>query len=115
MATAVLALFIKPIHVDPRFGLGVGAVFAAIGNMIAVASFLSRAQQATLTDMVNILGLVTIFLTLVQSISLYQYDSMGPVRKNLTQYFDNSWSKFRAPAGGCTLPERISCAVTGFP
>lgn len=74
VAIAVLALFIKPIHVDPRFGLGVGAVFAAIGNMIAVASFLPRAQQATLTDMVNVLGLVTIFLTLVQStISLYQY------------------------------------------
>jgi hypothetical protein len=86
VATAVLALFIKPIHVDPRFGLGVGAVFAAIGNMIAVASFLSRAQQATLTDMVNILGLVTIFLTLVQSISLYQYDSMG--LEKLSRFFD---------------------------
>jgi hypothetical protein len=39
VAIAILAFFIKPIHVDPRFGLGVGAVFAAIGNMIAVASF----------------------------------------------------------------------------
>jgi hypothetical protein len=87
VAIAVLALFIKPIHVDPRFGLGVGAVFAAIGNMIAIATFLPRAQQATLSDMVNVLGLATIFLTLVQSaISLYQYDTMGLER--LSRLFD---------------------------
>ena len=35
--------------------------------------------------------------------------------KNFAQYFDSIASKFRAPAGGCTLPERISCAVTGLP
>jgi hypothetical protein len=87
VAIAVLALFVKPIHVDPRFGLGVGAVFAAIGNMIAIASFLPRAQQATLADMVNVLGLATIFFTLVQStISLYQYDSMG--LEKLSRFFD---------------------------
>jgi hypothetical protein len=87
VAIAVLALFIKPIHVDPRFGLGVGAVFAAIGNMIAIATFLPRAQQATLADMVNVLGLATIFLTLVQStISLYQYDTLG--LEKLSRLFD---------------------------
>lgn len=87
VAIAVLALFIKPIHVDPRFGLGVGAVFAAIGNMIAIAAFLPRAQDATLADMLNVLGLATIFLTLVQStISLYQYDTMG--LEKLSRLFD---------------------------
>jgi hypothetical protein len=87
VAIAALALFIKPIHVDPRFGLGVGAVFAAIGNMIAIAALLPRAQQATLADMVNVLGLMTIFLTLIQStISLYQYDTMG--LEKLSRLFD---------------------------
>jgi len=87
VAIALLALFIKPIHVDPRFGLGVGAVFAAIGNMIAVATLLPRAQQATLADMINVIGLVTIFLTLVQStISLYLFDSLG--LEKLSRFFD---------------------------
>ena len=87
VAIALLALFIKPIHVDPRFGLGVGAVFAAIGNMIAIATFLPRSQQATLSDMINVIGLATIFLTLVQStISLYQYDSRG--LEKLSRLFD---------------------------
>jgi hypothetical protein len=87
VAISVLAFFIKPIHVDPRFGLGVGAVFAAIGNMIAVAGILPRAQQATLADMVNVLGLVTIFLTLVQStISLYLHDTLG--LEKLSRLFD---------------------------
>lgn len=87
VAIAILAFFIKPIHVDPRFGLGVGAVFAAIGNMIAVAGILPRAQQATLADMVNVLGMVTIFLTLVQStISLYLHDTMG--LEKLSRFFD---------------------------
>jgi hypothetical protein len=89
VAIAALALFIKPIHVDPRFGLGVGAVFAAIGNMIAIAGLLPRAQQATLTDMINLIGLATIFLTLVQStISLYQYDTLG--LEKLSRLFDKA-------------------------
>jgi hypothetical protein len=33
----------------------------------------------------------------------------------LPQYLDRTASKFRVPAGGCTLPLRISPAVTGLP
>lgn len=87
MAIALIAFYIKPIHVDRRFGLGVGAVFAAIGNFIYIGPLLPRAGLIILTDMVNIIGLATIFLTLVQStISLYIYDSMG--RESLSRFFD---------------------------
>jgi hypothetical protein len=87
VAIALLPLFIKPVHVDPRFGLGAGAVFAAVGNFFVTASLLPRAQQITLADMINVIALITIFLTLVQSaISLYLYDSLG--LKKLSRFFD---------------------------
>jgi hypothetical protein len=87
VAISFIVFFIKPIYVDPRFGLGVGAFFAAVGNIIYIGSILPRASGLTLTDMVNGIGLATIFLTLVQSaISLYVFDTMG--RERLSRLFD---------------------------
>ena len=87
VAIAFIVFFIKPIHVDPRFGLGVGAVFAAVGNTIFIGTILPPAEGITLTAMVNAIGLGTIFLTLVQStISLYVLDTMG--QETLRQFFD---------------------------
>jgi hypothetical protein len=81
VAICLIVFFIKPVHVDPRFGLPVGAFFAAVGNNISVASSMPETGQVTLVQMVNAISLVTIFLTLVQSaISLYVLDSMGRVR-----------------------------------
>jgi hypothetical protein len=78
VAIAFIAFFLKPIYVDPRFGLGVGAAFAAIANNIVVASYFPAARRFALTNMVSALGLGTIFLTLVEStIALYVYDSLG--------------------------------------
>jgi hypothetical protein len=86
VAIALLVFFIKPTYIDPRFGLGVGAFFAAIGNNIFLVTLLPAADRVTLTDMVNLVGLVTIFLTLVQStISLHLCDT-GKWR--LSRYFD---------------------------
>jgi len=77
VAIAFLALFIRPIHVDPRFGLGVGAVFAAIANNISVATSMPTVHEFTLTAMVYAIGLGTIFLTMVESaISLYLLDTL---------------------------------------
>jgi len=87
IAIAFIAFLIKPIHVDPRFGLGVGAFFAAIGNNIFIGTILPQAERVSLAGMVNGIGLVTIFLTLVQSaISLYIFDTMG--RRMLSRFFD---------------------------
>jgi hypothetical protein len=78
IAIALIVFFIKPIHVDPRFGMGVGAFFAAVGNNIVVVSTLPQSKQITLAGMVNAAGLATIMLTLVQSaVSLYILDTMG--------------------------------------
>ena len=87
VAIAFIVFFIRPIHVDPRFGLGVGAFFAAIANNIFVGTSLPPITRLSLTTMVNTLGLATIFLTLVQStISLYIEDTMG--REKLRRFFD---------------------------
>ncbi len=86
VAIALVVFFIKPTFVDPRFGLGVGAFFAAIGNNIFLVTLLPPADRVTLTDMVNLIGLVTIFLTLVQStISLHFCDTD---RWRLSRFFD---------------------------
>ncbi len=87
LACAFVVFCIKPTHVDPRFGLGVGALFAAIANSYIAATMLPETGTFTMIDMVNGIGLATIFLTLVQSaISLYLYDHLG--RLALTRLFD---------------------------
>jgi hypothetical protein len=87
VAAALTALFIKPIHVDPRFGLGVGALFAATANNISVGEIVPYTDQLTLTTMVNASGLATIFLSLLQStISLYLFDTLG--REKLSRFYD---------------------------
>jgi hypothetical protein len=87
VAIALVALYIRPIHIDARFGLPVGGFFASVGNIVAIASLLPPANRLALSDMVNMVGLVTIFLVLVQSvISLYLFDSMG--RDRLSRLFD---------------------------
>jgi hypothetical protein len=87
-AVSLLVFFIKPTHVDPRFGLPVGAAFTAVANIIAIGALLPRAEGFVLADMVNAIGLATIFLTLVQSsISLYFYDTLG--REKLSRFFDH--------------------------
>ena len=87
IAIGLIVFFIKPIHVDPRFGLGIGALFAAVGNNIFVGSMLPQSEGITLASMVNAIGLATIFLTLVQSaISLYIEDTLG--QEKLRRLFD---------------------------
>ena len=65
-------------HVDPRFGLPVGAAFTAVANIIAIGALLPRAEGFILADMTNAVGLATIFFILVHSaISLYFFDTLG--------------------------------------
>jgi hypothetical protein len=78
VAVALLACFIKPIHVDPRFGLGVGALFAAVANAYLVGAHMPEGNEFSLADVVNLLGIVTILVTLAEStISLHVYEALG--------------------------------------
>lgn len=90
-AIALLALFIKPTHVDPRFGLGVGALFAAVANSYTTSTLIPDTGTLTLADVVNGIGIAVILLSLLQStISLYLFDRRGDER--LSRRFD--WFSF---------------------
>jgi hypothetical protein len=87
VAVAMLAFFITPTFVDPRFGLGVGALFAVIANTYITSSLVPGTGVVTLTDIVSQVGIVTIVLTLLQStISLYLYERKG--KQALSRLFD---------------------------
>lgn len=87
VAVSLLAFLIRPIHTSPRFSLGLGALFAAVANSYIVSSTQPAAGILTMADMATGLGILTIFLTLVQSsISLYIYDQRG--KRSLSRLFD---------------------------
>jgi hypothetical protein len=91
MATmiAFMALWIKPTDLDPRFGLGVGAIFAAMASAYVITSALPETQDITLADMMNGLAILYIFLSiLVSTISLRVH---GSGRENASRRLDR-WS-----------------------
>jgi len=91
VAVALLACFIKPTHVDPRFGLGVGALFASVANAYLVGSYVPETSEFSLADVVNLLGIGTILVSLTQStISLWLYDSFD--NRTFSRRFD--WVSF---------------------
>jgi hypothetical protein len=84
---ALLAAFIRPTDLDPRFGLGIGALFAAVANSYVTASLTPQTDVASLADIVNGLGAFTILLTLIQStISLQIHERRGDA--DLSRRFD---------------------------
>jgi hypothetical protein len=65
---ALLALHIKPIDLDPRFGLGVGAVFAAMASAYVISSALPDGNQVTLADSVIMYAVGFIVASIIESI-----------------------------------------------
>ena len=48
-----LVFFIKPIYVDPRFGLSIGGLFAAVGNKYVVDANIPSSISFTLVDKIH--------------------------------------------------------------
>lgn len=87
VAVALLACFIKPVHVDPRFGLGVGALFASVANSYLVGTYVPEGSEFSLADAINLLGIGTILVSLTQStISLWIYETLE--NPGLSRRFD---------------------------
>lgn len=64
---ALLAFFIKPTDLDPRFGLGIGAVFAAMASAYVISTSLPDTSQMTTADKVVMSSIGYIFLSLALS------------------------------------------------
>src|SRR4029077_20029373 len=86
---ALLALFTKPTDFDPRFGLGVGALFAGVANSYVTSSLVPDTGTMPLADVVNGVGLAVILVSLQQStISLYLFDRRND--EPLSRRFDRN-------------------------
>jgi len=57
----------NPSEVEPRFGLPVGGLFAAVGNKYIIDSILPESASFTLVDILHSLTFFTIFAILVVS------------------------------------------------
>jgi hypothetical protein len=87
VAISMLVFFIRPDDGDKRVSLAVGAAFAAVANFYISSSMMPETDMMTLADMVNGIGIVFVFFSLVQStISLHLYDQMK--EEELSRLFD---------------------------
>lgn len=66
---ALVSIAIRPTDLDPRFGLPVGAMFAAIASQYVIASVLPDSADFTLADQLHVLAVIVIFLTLLESVA----------------------------------------------
>jgi hypothetical protein len=74
---SILALLVKPSRPDVRFGMGVGAVFAAIASQYVTAASLPETGQLTLVDTLFVIGTAVIFLSLVESTMALHFMETG--------------------------------------
>ncbi|MGL6112417.1 MAG: hypothetical protein ACRC2B_20165 [Rubrivivax sp.] len=66
-AVAFLAFMVKPSDLDARFGMGVGALFAAAASAIIAASDVPESGVTTMADFTHSVALAVIFATLLVS------------------------------------------------
>jgi hypothetical protein len=64
---AYISFLFKPGEVDPRFAVGVAAIFAAVSSEFVATSNLPEMPYLTLADKIHLFSLFMIFLTLLQS------------------------------------------------
>jgi hypothetical protein len=85
---ALLALFIKPVNVDPRFGLPVGAIFAAMANQYILSSILPDSATVTSADIAGMATIIVILIGVAESVtSLWLYEDEQVARsKRLDRY-----------------------------
>lgn len=78
---AFVAFGIRPVDVDPRFGLGVGALFAVAASAFVVASTVPDSDFLTIADQVHIIAMGFIFASVVVSAFCLKWDEAGQEAK----------------------------------
>lgn len=67
VSISFVAFFIDPDKIDPRFGVGVGAIFAAVASEYIVTQSLPDTNTVTLADKLHIVAFAFIFASIVES------------------------------------------------
>jgi len=81
--------FIKPTNTDPRFGLSVGGLFAAIGNKYIIEGKVPATNQITLLDNIhNLTFIYILIITIISVISLKIYERKNDASKKLSKRID---------------------------
>ncbi len=76
---AIISFTPHPSELEPRFGLPVGGLFAAVGNKYIIDSLLPESSSFTLVDTLHALTFLSVLMTLIVSaISLKFVDSGKP-------------------------------------
>lgn len=76
---AIISFTLKPSELEPRFGLPVGGLFAAVGNKYIIDSLLPESTSFTLVDTLHTVTFLGILATLlVSAISLKYFDNHQP-------------------------------------
>ena len=87
VAIALAAMLVPPHFVDPRFGLGVGGLFAAVANSWVTQELIPDTGMMTLADLLNFVSTSLILLTILISIfSLHLQETFG--QQPLSKYLD---------------------------
>lgn len=71
---AFVAFAIRPVDVDPRFGLPVGALFAVAASAFVVASAVPDSGVLTVADQLHMVSMLFIFFVLVESAISLKWD-----------------------------------------
>ena len=64
---AILAFFINPTQVDPRFGLCVGGLFGIVASSYAVSTMLPETAEVCYADRLHQIGLLAVLATVIES------------------------------------------------
>ncbi|MFW2372653.1 MAG: hypothetical protein ACN4GM_05980 [Gammaproteobacteria bacterium] len=86
VAIAFLVFFMNPAG-EGRVGLGIGAFFAAVASSYVTTTELPGVGILTLSDMVNIMGMVTIFLSVFGSV-IVMHIAKDEMQIELARLFD---------------------------
>lgn len=80
---AIISFTPKPSELEPRFGLPVGGLFAAVGNKYIIDSLLPESSSFTLVDTLHALTYLAIFSTLLVSAIALRYNDEGKIRESI--------------------------------
>lgn len=85
---AFLSFYIRPINLDPRFGLGVGGIFAVVASNFVLSSMLPETHEITMGEALLITTIASIFLALLESVvSLKLWESGRMKESERVDYF----------------------------